>query len=254
MGRMKALALPKAYLRLSAMALWLAIVFGLRLMTRPLHLWRPDWDRRWRCRCFRMWARGALWLMGVRVTVQGTPPPPPFLQVSNHMTFLDVFVLSALQGCVYISKSEVASWPVIGWMSYRLGSIFVRRERRRDTQSVNEQIVNAVAAGEGVHIFAEGGIMTTGSVEPFKSALLQPAVDAGLPVHYAAIRFRTSPPDPPAGEIVVWHRGMSFARHFLNLAKLHGVDCRITYGERPLSAPDRKQLADALCQAVREHA
>ena len=251
---MKALAPLKACLRLGAIALWLAIMFALRLVTRPLHRWRPGWDSHWRRRCFRVWAHGALWLLHVRVSVRGVPPPPPFIQVSNHLTILDVFVLSSLQGCVYISKAEVASWPVIGWMSHHLGSIFVRRELRRDTQSVNRQIIDAVAAGEGVHIFAEGGIMVTGCVEPFKSPLLQPAVDAGLPVHYAAIRYHTSAPDPPVDGVVVWRREVSFVRHFYNLAKLRGVDCSITYGEQPLSAPDRKQLADALYHAVREHA
>src|SRR5581483_2892974 len=71
-------------------------------------------ERRWRARCrwFGRWARATVRLLGVRVTVHGRPPPPPFLLVCNHLGYLDVPVLAALVDAAFVAKAEVDRWPV----------------------------------------------------------------------------------------------------------------------------------------------
>jgi 1-acyl-sn-glycerol-3-phosphate acyltransferase len=89
----------------------------------------------------------------------------------------------------FIAKSEIRAWPVAGWIAERAGTIFIRRERRRDTSRINALVHAALAEGEFIGLFPEG---TTGDGDEllrFHSSLFEPAVANGALVYPAAIRY-----------------------------------------------------------------
>jgi len=36
--------------------------------------------------------------------------------ISNHLSYLDIVVFATLHPCVFVSKEEVRTWPVVGWI------------------------------------------------------------------------------------------------------------------------------------------
>lgn len=200
----------------------------------------------------RFWARVVARIAGIRVTVRGTPPTPPFIQVSNHLTYIDMVMMWAQLGCSFVSRADLAQWRVMGPMSKNLNTLFINREDRRDTQRVNAKLADAYDKGIGMHIFVEGRISQDAHVAEFKAPLLEPAVAKGVPVHYAALSYATPEGCPPASEIVVWKEGVTLFQNILNILALPHVDATVSFGPAPLTAPDRKTLAANLRDGVLE--
>lgn len=198
----------------------------------------------------RRWCADVCRALAVRVEVRGDPPREACLLVCNHLGYLDIPVLGAFADTIFVSKSEVADWPVIGRLATRGGTIYVERAAKRKLPSVNEQIRAALSRGDGVVVFPEGTSSPGDEVLPFRASLLAPAEELGLPVRAAGLRYATSPGDPPARESVAWWGEAEFAPHVLRLLRLREVRAVLTFAERPICAGNRKELAQTLREVV----
>jgi 1-acyl-sn-glycerol-3-phosphate acyltransferase len=81
--------------------------------------------------------------------------------------------------------------PIAGRLIANVGTLFIERERRRDTHAVNRQTVEALTRGDVVAVFPEGTTSDGTGLLKFHSSLLQSAVDAKGHVQPIAIRYRT---------------------------------------------------------------
>ena len=106
------------------------------------------------------------------------PVPTRGLLVSNHLGYLDILVLASITPAVFVSKREIKSWPVVGWLAQMGGTLFVNRERRVQVGRVNDEIQAALNQGALVVLFPEGTSSNGQTVLPFKSSLLEPAAQS----------------------------------------------------------------------------
>lgn len=210
----------------------------------------PSQRAPWRRRIFRSWGRGVCWGLAVRLTVVGDPPRGGAFVVSNHLSYLDIPVLVSQMSAVFVSKSEVADWPLIGRGARAMGTVFLARQRKRELPAVNRQIEAALAAGDGVVVFPEGTSTKGDQVLAFRPSLLAPAADAGLAVRSAVLHYQTPPHDPPASQSVCWWGDMAFAPHVAVLLRLERIDARLEFAPESHSDLDRKRLAEKLWGAV----
>lgn len=218
---------------------------------QPLLALAPRLRRRWRTWIFRSWGRAVCAACGVRLVVSGAPLPHGVFLVCNHLSFVDIWVLAATTGGRFVSMAEVASWPGIGFMAARIGTIFIRRQQRRDIPKVNAQIAAALAAGDTVLVFPEGGNSQGATVRTFKPSLLEPAAAGGHPVAWATLRYDTRDPRAPAAWAVCWVRN-GFGAQLARILSLPGVEAQIRFGEGVERAADRRVLAERLQARVAE--
>ncbi len=223
---------------------------ALRLCLLPARMISPRLDARGLACLMRWWGSGLCAALGVRIGTKGTPPRAPFVLVTNHLSYLDVLVLAAGTGCSFVSRADVARWPLAGFIARVAGTLFIDRANRRDVARVNSQIVRALREGYGVHIFAEGGISQDGRLRPFKPPLLEPAVTLGMPVHAARISYSLPPGRPPFTEIVVWRTGISFLKSAWTILREPRIDAAIHYAASPVGGLERRELANALGRLV----
>jgi 1-acyl-sn-glycerol-3-phosphate acyltransferase len=200
----------------------------------------------------RAWSRALLWLLGVEVVLEGQLPDRACLVVANHLSYLDILVLGCIFPGRFVAKSEIAGWPVLGWLARAAGTIFVVQTRRRDVVRVDREMAETLAAGVAVLLFPEGHSTRGLAVDRFKSALLASAARGGIPCLAVALHYDT-PRDPwaPAGT-VCWWGGMGFCSHAWNLVGLRRIEARLRLAPAPLAHPDRKLLAEALHGALAE--
>jgi len=236
--------------RLALVFLWTAATWSGRLAFWPVCWFSESLDRRGRRWIMRVWGRGFRRIIGMRVEVHGPRPQPPYYLVANHLGYLDVFLFSGLLGSTFVARGDLEKWPVIGWISRSLHVLFINREQRQDAVRVNALIAHTLREGDGIVIFAESRISRGLAVEPFKSALIQPAIDNEMPVHYATISYATPAGALPPSEVIGWWRPEPFFFHVRRLLRQPRFTATIHFGEAPLAGTDRKALAAQLHEAV----
>jgi 1-acyl-sn-glycerol-3-phosphate acyltransferase len=151
----------------------------------------PFVGNRRQLRIIRNWSRQLLRILNVRLEVHGRMPGGhvPTMLVSNHVSWLDIWVIHAVSPVRFIAKSDVRAWPVIGWLSERAGTIFIQRTRRHDTARINRAIADVLARDEHIGLFPEGTTTDGSHVLPFHASLFQPALASGARIVTAGIRY-----------------------------------------------------------------
>jgi len=226
-------------------------VLALLLSTLVLFAF-PRLQARWRMFVFRSWSLSVLPVLGVEVEVEGKPPEPPFLLVTNHLSYVDIPVIGSQVGAVFVAKSEISSWPGVGLMCRSINTIFINRNVRRDLPRVMRDIEREMAHGMGVVLFAEGTSSKGATILPLRPSLLESAARSDIPVSFGTLSYHTPEGEPPAHLAVCWWGGMDFSPHAGQFARLRRVHAKIVFGDEPIHDVDRKQLARRLRSAMLE--
>jgi lyso-ornithine lipid O-acyltransferase len=191
-------------------------------------------------------ARG---LKAIHVELSATGQfPSGGLIVSNHLSYLDILTLSAAVPCVFVSKSEVEQWAIIGRYARWAGTVFVVRHDRADAARANGAIAEAMKNGVPVVLFPEGATTDGRRVLRFHSTMLQPAIDVGALVTPCAINYEVDEGD--VGQEVCWWGDMPLLPHMWNLAGKNVIRARISFGDPIRASGDRKELCHTLHEQV----
>ena len=186
-------------------------------------------------------------ILGLRPQATGELPSTGLL-VCNHLSYLDILVLATLTPAVFVSKSEVRGWPVLGWFARIAGTIFVQRERRSQTVEVAESIESVLNQGALVVLFPEGTSSNGQIILPFKSSLLEPASRNQHPLCVGYLRYELK--DGDVAEDICYWRDMTFLPHLLNLLSLGRMEGQVHFRRLPPLDLNRKELAVRLQEEI----
>lgn len=114
------------------------------------------------------------------------------LLAANHVSWLDVCVLMAAHPTRFVAKAEISKWPVLGLLSRNVGTLFIERAKRSDTQRINEKIGELLENGETVTVFPEGTTTDGTQLNHFHASLLQSAVNVDALLYPVAIRYHSA--------------------------------------------------------------
>ncbi len=194
-------------------------------------------------------------ILGIRYQTIGTPMQGAGAVVSNHVSWLDIFALNARKRIYFVSKSEVAGWPGIGWLARATGTVFIKRDRAE----VGSQIAvfrTRLAAGHKLLFFPEGTSTDGQQVLPFKPALFAAFFDPALrnTLQMQAVTLRYAAPAGADPRFYGWWGDMDFGPHLLTtLATKRQGGITVIY-HPPVKVSDfadRKALAKAMERQVR---
>jgi len=242
----------RASLRVLGLVLWTILVFAVFLPLRVVSFAFRPLVMRMQTATFRIWARGTSVIIGMRIRHKGSPPQPPFVLVTNHLSYVDIVLLATQLDAFFVAKSDVAKWPAIGALARSLNTIFVERGNRGDASRVVDLMEEILRAGHGVVFFPEGTSSDGSDVMHFKSALFDAPIRMGYPVHAAAISYEVPEGWPPAGRSVCWWGEMTFPDHLYRLLQMPWFEAQVIFGEGVEAHPDRRIFADATRSAVRK--
>jgi len=167
-----------------------------------------SWNRR--VAATKRWSRQLLRILHLRLTVHGSLPSAqvPTMIVSNHVSWLDIWVLDSVLPVRFVAKSDIRRWPLIGFLVSRAGTIFIERSKPQDTARTNQAIVEALTRGERVAMFPEGATTDGTKVKPFHASLFQPALGAGARVVVVALRYVNADGSPNLDASYVGERSL----------------------------------------------
>lgn len=227
----------------------LVLLLILRCIERPLF----GLDRPWTPYITKTVCRAALRIIGLKLSVRGTPMENRGAMVANHASWLDIFVLNACAPMYFVAKSEVAAWAGIGWLARATGTVFIARkgvEAKRQQQLFEDRL----RANHRLMFFPEGTSTDSLRVLPFKSTLFAAFFTHGLEtvMHIQPVTVIFHAPKGADARFYGWWGDMNFASHLRSVlsAPRQGHVEVVFHPEVPVDTfASRKELA-AYCQRV----
>jgi 1-acyl-sn-glycerol-3-phosphate acyltransferase len=214
--------------------------------------------RPWVARFPRFYHRRCCRILGFDVRRIGEPVSGgPVLFASNHVSYTDITVLGSLIAGSFIAKSEVAGWPLFGWLAKLQRSVFVDRQVR-STARQRDAIAERLDAGDALILFPEGTSGDGNFVLPFKSALFSVVFNSEQPVIVQPVSLAyTKLNGLPIGRwsrpLLAWYGDMDLGSHLWRLLGLGTVEVVVEF-HPPTSLAEfssRKALAEFCHQRVR---
>ena len=198
----------------------------------------------------RNWSQRMLALCGITLVVHqhGETLERGAMLVGNHISWIDIYVIDAWRPTPFVSKAEIAKWPVIGWLAKTIGTVFIQREKRSDAKKIMHQLSDILSSGGMIALFPEGTTSNGLAVQPFHANMFQASVLAAAPIQpiclmYEDAQGRQSPAADYIGDTTLFES----VDMILSASPLSAH----LYVGAPLAAgPDRRQLADQAQQAV----
>lgn len=241
----------------SSLRTTVAILRGIRLALHIgygllLAIAYPWFDLKIRRRILQRWSTELLQIFNVRIDIARDDPLHALhsgLIVTNHISWLDVFVLNAIVPMRFVAKSEVRRWPAIGWLCARAQTIFIERGNARSAARCNKLLVDLMQKGECLAIFPEGTTTDGTGVAHFHSSLLQPAIDAAAKVQPVAIRYQK--PNGVHSFAAAYIGDMSFGQSMWSILSTPELHVRLLGAPAiDASVMDRRNLTQATHQHI----
>jgi 1-acyl-sn-glycerol-3-phosphate acyltransferase len=191
-----------------------------------------------------MWLQGSaqaiLKVLDIKTVVEGQPPMCG-LVVSNHLSYLDIIIISAAMPCFFVSKIEVGDWPFFGKAARSGGTIFLDRSSRDSANAVAEQMTERLKLPIPVLLFPEGTSTDGSQVLRFHSRLIDPATVAGVPITVAAIQYVVG--GGVEERELCWFGASGFTGHLWKVLGVKSFAARLHFGQ-PRVYSDRRVAAD----------
>ena len=189
-----------------------------------------------KARIVQQWSAHLLVIFDIQVRIFGQPPSllaPNTLIVSNHVSWLDIFALSHVTYARFVAKDEIRRWPVFGMLVARAGTLFIKRERRRDAARINEMLAQALQDGCCIAIFPEGTTSSGAHLLPFKASLFEAAIRAQAGVQPVGLRYVDA--HGALTSATAYYGGISFPQSVRRLLAARHITVEIHFGE-PIAA------------------
>ena len=198
-----------------------------------------------RQRLIRRWSAGVLDVCRIELRVRGPssgeaardaviervlrPGGGGAMLVMNHVSWVDIFMVHSLRAARFVAKAEIARWPLLGYLTDRTGALFIERGKRHAVREVNHRAAELLRHGELIGMFPEGTVGDGRRLLPFHANLVQPAIDARVPIVVAGLRYRDLKGRPTAamdytGDITLLQSIVRIARHGPLVAELHLIE------------------------------
>ena len=208
-----------------------------------------------RAAALRHMGQSCLDTLGIRTQVQQPSASQAqakhgMLIAANHVSWLDIFVITALYPSSFIAMQELKSWPIIGKMVTNAGTVYIDRSNRKDINIINEAISRVLDAGGNVCFFPEARTTLGNGMLPLKAALFQAALDSNAPVQPIAMRYYDADERTSAVSFANANLFQSLWR-VVSIAQINvKVDIAPQIHPRDLAENDRFLLKDAVEQTL----
>lgn len=242
-------------LALCCVAVSTAALVPLQLISMKTRLW-SEW------RLIRLWHGINVRALGFRIHQKGAlSEKRPLVVAANHVSWTDIPVIGSRCEVSFIAKSDMAGWPVVGFLARLQRTIFVERERKRSSGAQAGEIARRLAQDEALVLFPEGTTGDGNSVLPFKSTLFgaatmaisQGQVDKVYiqPLSIAYTRVQGIPMGRQHRPLASWIGDAALAPHAAALLREGAVDVELHFGEPiEFSVGDDRKAATRRAEAA----
>ncbi len=179
------------------------------------------------------WGKSLTWICGIRLDKKTFPADSNFILMSNHRSYLDIFIIAGLTPSAMVGKAEIAKWPLGKLAMTVSNSILVDRNNTSSLINTMKKIKESVSQGIPVTLFPEGTTYKGPLTKTFKNGSFKIAAETGIPVIPMAIQYKDRED--------AWVGDDTFLGHFFRQISKPVTHVEIQYGA-PLILADYKEL------------
>ncbi len=188
-------------------------------------------------------------ILGVRLQIEGNAATPGLI-AANHVSWLDISVLSAARSVSFIAKMEVCHWPFFGTLARLQNTLFVDRQNRLTTAQSNAALIQRLVRGETLVLFPEGTSNNGRALRPFKSSFFAAVEKAQLPLIPVTLIYQSQhglPLTLRQRPDIAWYGDANLLPHLWGVLKGGPITARLIFHAplRPEDFANRKALAKA---------
>jgi 1-acyl-sn-glycerol-3-phosphate acyltransferase len=199
------------------------------------------------------WCRRIVRCLGIACTVGGDLPGQRCASgngyeavICNHLSYIDILLLSAARPFVGVAKTEVRGWPLLGWLTAQAGTVYVQRGGKPETYpAVNAAMARAFRSGLPVLFFPEGTTTDGSEVLPFRRGLFHSVLRDSVQVRTAALSYHLDGDNHEAtiAQHVCWWGDAAFVPHLFRFLGLRNLRASVCFGP-VVEGADRFVLAE----------
>ena len=163
-------------------------------------------------------------IIKLQVNVEGVLPKKGALLVGNHISWLDIIVIGQHLPVYFVAKSDISSWPVIGYLAKQSGTIFIRRGDKRHIQTISEKMAWLLRQNSNLVVFPEGTTTQGDEVLPFHASLLQPALLTKSVIQPVALKYQGA-----AKQLAPFVGDDAFVPHLIKMLALDKIEVQLSF-------------------------
>ncbi len=170
------------------------------------------------------WLRRFAAIVNLHVVKDGDLPGQGALLVSNHISWLDIIVIGQYLPACFVAKSDISSWPVIGYLARQGGTIFIRRGDKRHIRATAEKMLWQLKQCNNIIAFPEGTTTNGDELLHFHSSLFQPALLTKSLIQPVALQYQGA-----AKEHAPFVGDDEFVPHLIRMLMLDKIEVRLSF-------------------------
>ena len=170
------------------------------------------------------WLKRFSAILNLRITKKGELPTQTALFVSNHISWLDIIVIGQYLPAYFVAKSDILSWPIIGYLSRQGGTIFIRRGDKKHIKATTEKMVWVLKQNSNIIAFPEGTTTTGDEVLGFHASLFQPALLTRSAIQPVALQYQGA-----AKQQAPFIGDDDFIPHLIKILSLDKIEVRVCF-------------------------
>lgn len=187
---------------------------------------------KWALGTQRFWSISMLRVFGVRTVLHGNMPKVG-LMMSNHQSYLDIWLIPKYAITVFVAKAEVRRMPLVGWGASAVNTVYVDRDSKESRRDTKREIAERIRNGRSVIIFPEGTTGDGNGLLPLKPGMFFVAAEEGFPIIPVTIFYEN--PE------LAWVGDDNMAAHFFRNFRRWSTTAHIVFGD-PITGSDGEDL------------
>ena len=210
-------------------------------------------------------SRLALIILGVRVKTKNLNrlirEKENYLIVSNHLSYMDIFVIYTIVPSVFIANSELKDLFPLGAVTKYSGGVFIERRNRASLLKDINNIKDILNMGFDMVLFPEATTSDGEKILKFRTPFLTSAIESNVNIQPICIRYKElNGSDITASNkhIVYFYGGIGFFEHFFRLLEQKSISVEVQEldtievnpksSRKEVSALAYKRISDAFFQ------
>ena len=170
------------------------------------------------------WLKRFSAIVNLCITKEGELPEQATLLVSNHISWLDIIVIGQYLPAYFVAKSDILSWPIIGYLSKQAGTIFIRRGDKKHIKATTEKMVWVLKQNSNIIAFPEGTTTMGDEVLGFHASLFQPALFTRSAIQPVALQYQGL-----AKQQAPFIGDDDFIPHLIKMLSLDKIEVRVCF-------------------------